>query len=277
LDDPAQKIESHYHREDLRDRLIRALEAAGKDTASLTTEDLSPLDEFHIRGREATLELARLAGFQRDSQVLDVGCGIGGPSRLLAQVCGCEVTGLDLTEEFCEAARLLAQRTGMGHRVTYHQGNALKMPFDEASFDGVWMQHLTMNIPDKIALFQEARRVLRPGGRLALYEIIKTSAGSLHYPVPWAKEPSISFVANKQEMRSALDAAGFQMDFWEDVTEPGAAWFRQMITRVRESGPPTLGLHVLVGPEMITMAGNVLRNIDEGHLQVMRAVGRRGP
>lgn len=163
------KVEDHYTRSNLRDIILLELQKAGRDINALTPEDLSPVDEFHIRGREATKELANLADLKRDSHVLDVGSGIGGPSRYLASEFGCYVTGIDLTEEYCQVAKMLAQRTGLKDRVNYEYGDALQMPFDDGIFDVVWMQHTTMNIEAKLKLYSEIYRVLKLGGRLALY------------------------------------------------------------------------------------------------------------
>lgn len=266
-------VAGHYGRSGLGEAILQALRDAGKDPERFTLDDLAAVDEFHIRGRQATEELVRLAAFTAGARVLDVGCGIGGPSRQLAQACGCKVTGLDLTAEYCHTARMITERTGLDHLVDYHQGDALDMPFEDRSFDGVWTQHVTMNIPDKEALFRECRRVLRPGGRIALYEILANeNGGGLHYPVPWAREPSISFVATEPAMRRALAAAGFEITVWNDVTRPGQAWFAQMLDRVRTTGRPPIGLHLLLGADFGTMAANVLRNLEEERLSIVQVV-----
>ena len=82
-------IAQHYERKNLAGSIIDALKAAGIDPDNLVPDDLAPIDEFHIRGLEATLEMIELAGFDPDAHVLDVGCGIGGPSRRLAVESGC--------------------------------------------------------------------------------------------------------------------------------------------------------------------------------------------
>lgn len=271
-------VAEHYTRAQLGDRILEALRAAGRDPERLDPDDLAVVDEFHIRGREATEELAALAGFGPDDEVLDVGCGIGGASRLLARACGCRVTGLDLTEEYCRAAAMLAARTGLAHRVAYRQGDALDLPFADASFDGAWTQHVTMNIPDKARLCAEAHRVLRPGGRFALYELLAAEAGGeLHFPVPWAREASISFVATEAELRAALAGAGFAVSQWREVTAAGAAWFAGMLERVRAAGPPPVGLHLLMGPDFPVMAANVLRNLEEGRVRIVQVVADAAP
>src|SRR5262245_40202678 len=118
-----QAVADHYKRWASGEAILEALKAAGKDVEHLTPDDLAPVDEFHTGQRNATVRLAQLAGVCGSEKVLDVGCGIGGPSRYLASVFGCEVTGLDLTAEFIELAQMLAGRTGLSHKVTYRQGS----------------------------------------------------------------------------------------------------------------------------------------------------------
>lgn len=187
-------IEDHYARSDLGAAILSALVAAGKNPENLTPDDLVALDEFHIRGREATRELASRLHLDQTKGVLDVGSGIGGASRFLAVKFGCHVTGLDLTEEYCRVATMLAERLGLGERVKYQHGDALRLPFDDASFDVVWTQHTAMNIQDKRTLYAEIRRVLKSGGLLAIYDILAGPVGPLHFPVPWARDPSTSFL-----------------------------------------------------------------------------------
>src|ERR687898_826328 len=142
----AVAVESHYGRKGLGDRFLDALKEAGVDVDNLQPDDLAPVDEFHLRGREATDELAELAGIGADDSVLDVGSGVGGPARRIASTRGATVTGVDLTEEFCEVATMLSERTGLGDKVEFRHADALELPFDEGSFDVVWTQHTAMNI-----------------------------------------------------------------------------------------------------------------------------------
>ncbi len=273
MDDCGQAVAGHYARSGLGEAILEALRAAGRDPERLDPDDLAAVDEFHIRGREATEELAALAGFGPGDRVLDVGCGIGGASRLLARTCGCRVTGLDLTEEYCRTATMLAARAGLADRVGYRHGDALAMPFEDASFDGVWTQHVSMNIPDKPRLCAEMRRVLRPGGRAALYELVAAQVGAaLHYPVPWARRAEISFVATEPELRAALAGAGFRIAQRRDVTQAGTEWFARMLERGRTAGPPPLGLHLLMGADFAPMAANVLRNLEEGRIRILQVI-----
>jgi ubiquinone/menaquinone biosynthesis C-methylase UbiE len=202
-------VNEHYGRGALAAMIFNALRAAGKDPNALAIEDLAPVDQLHLRGREATLELARLAGITPSMQVLDVGGGLGGPARTLASEFGCALEVLDLTEEFCRAGEVLTARTGLADLVSFRHGSALEMPYPNATFDVAWTQHSSMNIADKERLYVEIRRVLRPGGRLAMHEILAGEVPPIHLPVPWARDPSLSHLRPPEEVRAILKDIGF--------------------------------------------------------------------
>jgi ubiquinone/menaquinone biosynthesis C-methylase UbiE len=267
-----EALRAHYSQERLGMNILKALEKAGKDVNALTVEDLAPIEEFHIGGRKRTLELARLVEVSAGMQVVDVGCGVGGPARALAHYFGCEVVGVDLTESFCAAANLLTQRTGLTHKVTIRQGSALDLPLEDRSVDVVWMQHVAMNIRDKKGLFLEFRRVLRPGGKLAMYEVFAGSKPAVHFPVPWASGPELSHLVSAEEVRKKLERAGFGIQAWNDVTRASADWFRAAKEKARKEGPPPLSRGILMGPTFPIKVANVLRNLEEDRLRVIQAV-----
>lgn len=272
---PAQAVADHYKRRALGDVILAALTAAGKDIEHLTPDDLAPVDEFHSGGRNATMRLAQLAQINGSERVLDVGCGIGGPSRYLASRFGCRVTGVDLTADFVALAGMLAQRTRLSDKVSYRQGDALDMPFADASFDLVWSQNAAMNIADRDRLYAEMRRVLTPSGRLALQEIAAGPGGEPFYPTPWAGDKSISFLVTPQATRAALERIGFRAVAWQDTTEE--ALQQQMArTKALETGSlPPLGLHIVIGEAFPTVTKNMLRNLQEERLKLFNAVLER--
>lgn len=270
-----EAIQTHYTRADLGDVILTALEKAGRDIDHLTPEDLAPIDQFHIRGRAATLELARAAGLDASKHVLDVGSGVGGTSRCLAKEFGCRVTGIDLTDEYCRAASMLSAKTGLAHLVDYRQGDATKLPFDDQTFDVVWTEHVAMNIPDKTRLYKEMHRVLKPGGTLAIYDVLAGPSGPVLFPVPWAHTPDTSFLVSPTELRRLLEEAAFTITDWADTTEAARAWFVTLAEKIQKEGLPSLGFHLLLGADFKVMAQNQGRNLQEGRIALAQIVARK--
>jgi len=272
---PAHDVAAHYTRGGLADTILAALMAAGKDVDHLTIDDLAPVDEFHSGQRAATMRLAELAGVRGGERVLDVGSGVGGPSRYLAQAFGCRVTGIDLTPEFVAVATMLAQRTGLADRVSYQQGNALDLPFADASFDLVWSQNAAMNIADRERLYAGMRRVLKPGGRIAIQDVAAGPGGEPHYPTPWASRKEMSFVFTPEETRATLERVGFRVVAWRDPTKES---LEQALPRAKAAGDgalPPLGLHILIGPNFPAVSKNTIRNLQEERVRLVNAVLER--
>ena len=259
MTDP-HEVAKHYGRPGLADVILAALKAAGKDIDHLTPDDLAPVDEFHTRGRAATIDLARFLNLNGSERVLDVGSGIGGPSRYLAKTFGCCVVGLDLTPEFCRVATMLAERTGLSDKVEYRQGNALAMPFEDLSFDVVWSQNVVMNITDRHQLYREIHRVLKPGGRYAFSDVVAGLGGPPYFPMPWAT-------------RTELGKVGFRIVAFEDQTADAIA---QSQARVRAAGSPSgLGIHLLLGEDGPTMYRNGFRNYSEYRIGLVQGLAVR--
>ncbi|MGI4953793.1 MAG: class I SAM-dependent methyltransferase [Janthinobacterium lividum] len=264
---------SHYGGDGLTDRITTALAEAGLLGRRLSPADLAPLDQFHTRGMAATVELAAAAHIAATDTVLDVGSGLGGPSRTLASTFGCSVTGIDLAPSFVEAAGMLSELAGLADRVRYRCADALAMPFADASFDVAWSQHVAMNIADRAGLYAEIHRVLKPGGRFATYDVVAGSGEPLHVPVPWSAGPDTSFLLRADAMRDILERQGFRVENWVDRTADAVAWVGQQQARAKVgAGGPTLGLHLAMGPEFPRMAANLGRNLLEGRVGIQQAV-----
>jgi ubiquinone/menaquinone biosynthesis C-methylase UbiE len=249
--------------------ITAALEAAGLDRAALRPADLAPVDEFHIRGRAASLEIVEALGLTSDSHVLDLGSGLGGPARTLAEVTGCTVTGVDLTPEFREVARALSEWTGLSDHTHFRVGDATATGLAEATFDAALTVHVAMNIADKPALYAEAFRVLRPGGRFVVYDVLQGEGGDVHYPVPWASDASTSFLATPQEMRDLLSAAGFEILSEVDSSDASLAWFQQVRARVERDGPPPVTFAAFLGDAFGQMAANQVTNLAERRIRTV--------
>ncbi|MDO9515490.1 MAG: methyltransferase domain-containing protein [Syntrophales bacterium] len=270
-----QSIIDHYGQKDLDTHILEACERAGR---RITLHgDTASFDEFHIRGRDATRELARLANLREGMKVLDLGCGVGGPARTLAAEFGCRVWGVDLVEEYCRCAAMLTERVGLGEVVTFRQGDMTDLPFEDQDFDAAWTEHTIMNIEDKGKLFAEIRRVLRPEGIFALYEICSGSASPPHFPLPWASDQSISFLTGQDALGGMLREAGFEEILWRDVTEASLEWFRGVVAGIkpRTDNVPRLGLNLLMGTTAADKSKNIVRNLKEDRIRVVQGVFRR--
>src|ERR1051325_9666645 len=127
-------------------------------------------------------------------------------------------TGVDLTPEFCAAAKALNAATGLADRVTILEGSALALPVPDAAFDAAYSQNVIMNIADKKRFYREAFRALKPGGRMALSNGSAVPSGERYFPAPWATTRETSFLATPDEMRADLVAAGFQIVEFRDIT-----------------------------------------------------------
>lgn len=263
-------VTSHYSGGGrLAEAIAESLRAAGKDPAALRTEDLAYVDEFHIRGRSATMELADRMKLNGDSDVLDIGSGLGGPARTLAEAFGCSVTGVDLTREFCEAAEILTGWLGMSGKVSFQEGDATELPFRNDRFDAAMTIHVAMNIPAKDRLYAEARRVLKSGGVFAAYDVLRGEGGDVLFPVPWAREPSISHLVTPDEMGRLLEQVGFDILEVVDSTTESQDWFEAITARMAQSGPPPVTFQAFLGDDFPEMARNQVRNLSERRIRTV--------
>jgi SAM-dependent methyltransferase len=270
------EIAGHYARGDLLQVILAGVEVLGKTPEALTIEDLAPVDEFHIGGSLATRSFLEEVALQEEDHVLDIGCGLGGASRFAATRYGCRVTGIDLTDEYVMTGRALCSWVGLHQRIELLQGNALDTGLPAETFDKAYMLHVGMNISEKHALAAEAWRLLKPGGLFGIYDVMRIGKGQITFPVPWATEPSASFVASPDAYKTALTGAGFVMSSERDRS----AFALQFFERLQEAeaaseGPPPLGLHILMGPDAPTKVGNMIGNISDGTVAPVELIAKK--
>jgi SAM-dependent methyltransferase len=270
-------VSKHYAHGDLTEAIRAALSKQGKRTDAVTVDDLAPVDEFHIGGREASVDFLDQLGFNNQTRVLDIGCGLGGPARFVASRYGSEVTGVDLTAEYVETGNTLCQWVGLNDRISLHQGSALAMPFGEASFVGAYMMHVGMNIEDKEKLASEVARVLRPGSVFGIYDVMRTGPGELTFPVPWATTADLSAVAEIDRYKRALEKAGFNIVTERNRRDFAIDFFKELRARTAAAGgPPPLGLHVLMGKNTPEKVQNMIDNITAGRIAPVELIARKG-
>lgn len=262
----------HYQQEHLYEKIIAVLEEQGIDITHLTWQQLAAADEFHVRGLEATLEMAQEASLRSGTTVLDVGCGIGGAARLLAAHYDCVVTGIDLTSAYIRTAKLLTEKVGLAKNINFLEADALEMPFTDRQFEVVWTQHVQMNIEDKEAFYKEIVRLLQMEGRLIYYDVFADAGAPLYYPVPWAEEKYTSFLISRAEMEQILRAMGMEEVSKRDLTEKGLQWFRNSLERIEEKGIPPLSLQLLMGESFVTKLENMVKNMEEGRIVLQSGI-----
>jgi sarcosine/dimethylglycine N-methyltransferase len=251
-----------------RRNIEQALVAAGKDLSThLRPADLGPLEDFHTMGRIATNQLVDLIEMTRDDEVLDAGSGIGGTSRFVAEKCQCRVSAVDLTEEYCDTARWLNRLVALGDRISVRRADVTDLPFADATFQVVFSQHVQMNVADKARLYQEARRVLAGGGRLAMWDITSGGLADPNYPLPWADQPDLTHLATPNQLRSVVESAGFVVEHWNDLTDLAASTMQIFLGLP----PNPLGLHAFV-PNFAEKAQNFTRALSDGRLRAIQAV-----
>jgi SAM-dependent methyltransferase len=272
--DAGQPVAAHYGSGELSRRFLDAAAAAGLDVAQLRHADLAVADEFHIGGRQATIDLAEQLDLVPAMRLLDVGSGAGGTSRYLAAEYGCHVTGIDLTPEYVELASELAARTGLTERVSYQVADATDLPVPTGSFDGAFLLHVGMNVAEMVRLCTEVARVLAPGAFFAIYDVMRVGEGQLSYPQPWAGEDAMSFVQTPERYRSCLDAAGFVVNSVRDRREFALAFFRAMRERIAASGLPPLGLQLLMGADFSTKINNMADGVARAVIAPVQMIAR---
>jgi SAM-dependent methyltransferase len=269
-----RNVASYYTHGSLELTIYDRLRAMGKDPDHLSASDLSAVDEFHLGWLAATAELAKDLGLARGMEVLDIGSGIGGPARYFAEAHGCHVTGIDLTEEFVRVAIALTQRCGLSDRAVFQQGSALDLPFANGAFDAATLIHVGMNISDKATLFQNVRRVLKPGALFCVYDVMQVQAGEFPYPMPWAQSAETSFVETPETYRRLLGGAGFRIEREVNRREFVLRLAREMRERVASEGAPPLGLQTLIGPSGRERLGNVMSTLEAGTIAPVEMVAR---
>ncbi len=274
MEDIEKSVAQHYANAGLLGRIINGLETVGANFDDLKTTDLAPVDEFHIGGREATAAAVERMGLSADHQVLDVGCGIGGASRYIAETIGCRVDGIDLTPEYILTAKALTEMIGLEDKVGHEIASALAMPFDDDAFDAAVTIHVAMNIRERDAFYGEVARTLKPGATLCLYDVMKIGEASVSYPMPWAQSIETSHLTTIGETSALLTEAGFTVMDVDDRTENSIAFFERMSAAKAGGPPPALGVHLAMGADATEKIGNVRRAIEQGRMAPVMMIAR---
>lgn len=268
------QVADHYARSSLVADIRDGLASLGKTEATVTAEDLSPVDEFHIGGRAATGELAGQLALTAEDRVLDIGCGLGGPARQIAAHYDCQVTGIDLTRDYIDAGNVLSGWLHLEERVSLQYGDALALPFADGSFTAAYMLHVGMNIADKSALFSEVARVLRAGARFGVFDVMRTGTGELSYPLPWASTADTNAIAGPEQYRDTLSAAGFEILSERDRRDVALDYFARQRAQAA-TGRAVLGVQTLMGARRPQMVRNMSKSIADGRIAPVEIIARK--
>lgn len=270
-----ESVERHYKSTGIAERIIAALRSVVGDNQPIDPDALAPLDHFHGRGVEATKEIAAILRAHPGERVVDIGCGIGGPARWITSKYGCHVIGVDLTEEFCKAARILNAATKLSDWVQIVCGDAVELPFKSEVFDRAYSQNVIMNIANKVGFYREALRVLRPEGVIAVSNLAAGPKGEPCFPLPWARNKSTSFLSTPEQTRADLTAAGFKIISFRDVTRdvlPAVIAHRR---RLETEALPSLGIHILMGNGFKELQINSARSLEDRRLLMLEVLAAK--
>ena len=269
-------VATHYTHGALLRAILDGVQKLGKSPDTVSVEDLGPVDEFHIGGRLATQSFLDQLEIAADDHVLDVGCGLGGASRFAVQQYGCRVTGIDLTHEYVTTGEVLCSWVGLANRITLEHGDATATSYSDSAFDKSFMMHVGMNIANKQALALELHRILKPGGRLGIYDIMRVGDGDVSFPVPWATTPEESDVSSPDEYKAALEAAGLRVVAERNRGEFALEFFSRLQAKTGSTGgPPPLGLHILMGDTAQEKIKNMIDNVSQNRIAPVELVAER--
>lgn len=264
-------ITDHYRHGNLLSAIRAGLEKQGITPEAASVDDLGPIDEFHIGGRAASIHFLDKMELTTSQTILDVGCGLGGSARFAAKTYGAHIHGIDLTPEYVETGQVLCDWVGLSDRISLRQGSALALPCEDESLDGAYMMHVGMNIEDKPALFSEIFRVLKPGSKFGIYDIMSTGQTPPVYPVPWATTSDASWLAAPEQYREALEGTGFEVIGEDNRRDFAIAFFKKM-KAASVDGPPPLGLHVLMQSSASVKIPNMVENLVQNRISPVEII-----
>lgn len=216
--------------------LASALENEDPALASPSPDDLASRDQMHAGTMDATKKFAEWSGVSPRSRVLDLGSGLGGSARYLAREMDARVVALDLCRELCETGEELTRRSGLAGRVVHLCGD-FDHPDVEANgpYDAIWIQHVDMQVEDKVGLYRACAASLAPNGRVIWHDWLSGKGGEPRWPMFWSEDGGISHARSEDEFRRELARAGLLVTRLEPIEDLTVSWFDSALGGIRQA------------------------------------------
>jgi arsenite methyltransferase len=227
-------------------------------------------NELHPGGKATTRRALELIGVGPGDRLLDIACGKGDSSLLAARERGCIVTGIDYGEVAVIDARRAADSAAVGDRVAFRVGDAVALSFDDGCFDAVLCECSLCTFPDKRRALAEVPRVLRPGGRVAIADVLADHdrlPASLSGPL--ATAACVGGALSRDDLLRLIDSGGFRVLDTRSCRREAAELAERVYDRLR--GARILGADRIIGSmpaieEAIEMAAAAREAIAQGAL-----------
>lgn len=272
-------ISAIYHNHPLQEGAIldRVLKQRGRleDITELELswdEETEITDQNHVGGASFVEELAREACVDRESRILDLGCGLGGAARVLAYRFGCKVHGIDLSEKRIKEARDLTQLVKLDHLVTFSHGDIQKIRYERKDFDIILGQGSWIHISDKRRLVKRCSQVLQPSGTVVLedsYMKLLPKTRAEKSDVRSLSKVWKAYFVSLEGWRDAVTAGTGYIETEEDKSEHFVEYFSKLVEISQRMGRGYF-------PELEVKGWEWAKNLGEiGILGYVRIIGRK--
>jgi len=260
------EISENYYQTDLLKKIKVHFSKMNINQSKLTAKDLSLFDQMHFGGISAVKLISQALKLKKNHTVLDLGCGLGGPARLISETNNCKVDGVDLMPDYVNDGNKLSEMVGLGDMVSLINGDVLKLPHETETFEASYMVHVGMNISNKLSLMKNVYRVLKNKGVFVIFDQIKLNNNQIKLPLPWASKQSQSSIGSIEDYKSCLKKAGFSILKFEIMNELALEWIQKSIINLKKNGKKGLAFNSLMGKSFQEKYFNLIDEIKKGNL-----------